>query len=90
MRIVLAHVTVVCGTETDGRLFAFMADINADKHGLVGYFFTELHAPEITTELSVHLPNDIQEDTVVILSNSSVRHELRYDRRVTVDLVLQE
>lgn len=35
LRIVLAHVGVVCGTEANRRLLTFVADVNTHKHGLV-------------------------------------------------------
>ena len=36
LSIILAHVLVISGTESDNALFAFVADINSDKHGLLG------------------------------------------------------
>lgn len=53
-----------------------MADINTDEHGLWGDLAAEGHAPEVTTELSVHLPDDVEEDTVVVLDNCAVGDEL--------------
>ena len=67
-----------------------MADINADKHSLLRNLITKGHAPEVTAEFGIHLADDIEEDSVIILGNSAVGHELRDDGAVTVDLVLQE
>jgi len=69
-------VSVISSTEANGGLLALMADINTDEHGLWGDLAAEGHAPEVTTELSVHLPDDVEEDTVIVLSNGTVRHEL--------------
>ena len=88
--IVLAHIGVVGGTETNRRLLSFMAHIDTDQHGLGRNLISEGHAPEVTAELGVHLTDDVQEDTVIILGNSAVSHELRDDGTVTVDLVLEE
>lgn len=51
---------------------------------------TERHAPKITTELCVHLADDIQEDTVVVLGDSAVCDKLRNNGTVAVNLILEE
>jgi len=88
--VVLAHVLIVGSTEANGRLLALVTDIDTDKHGAVRDFLTELHAPEITTEFSVHLTDDVKENAVVVLLNSTVSDKLGNDRRVAVNFVLQE
>lgn len=67
-----------------------MANVNTHKHGLIGDFWSELHAPEITTEFGVHLTNDIQEDAIIVLLDGAVGNKLRDNWRVAVDLILQE
>jgi hypothetical protein len=57
---------------------------------LVRDFFSELHPPEVATELRVHLPDDVQENTVVVPLNRPVSHELRNHRAVAVDFVFQK
>lgn len=74
--VVLAHVSVVGGAKTDSTLFTLVTHINTNEHGLVRDFRTKLHAPKVTTKLSVHLSYDVQEDTVVVLGNRSVSNEL--------------
>lgn len=67
-----------------------MAHINAHKHGGVRDFRAELHTPEITAKLGVHLTNNIKENTVIVLSNCAVSHELRNNWRITINFVLQK
>jgi len=88
--IVLAEVGVIRGAETDGTLFALMADINSDEHGGLRYFLSKAHAPEITSNLSVHLTNYVHKNAIVILGDRAVSYKLRDDRGLTVDLVLEE
>ena len=90
LSVVLAEVRVVGSAETNGTLLTLVTHINSDEHGLIWNFLAEGHPPEVTTEFGVHLPDDIKEDTVVVFNNSSIRHKLRNDRAVTVDLVFQE
>jgi len=67
-----------------------VTDVNADKHSLFTDLRSKGHSPQVTAKLSVHLSNDIEEDTVVVLSNSAIGHKLRDNRRITVDLVFDE
>ena len=67
-----------------------MADVDTHEHSLLTDLVAEGHAPEVTTELGVHLTNDIEEDTVIIFGDSPVGDELGDDGTVTVNLVLQE
>ena len=67
-----------------------MADIDTHKHGLLGDLVAEGHAPKVTAEFGIHLANDVEEDTVVVLRNCPDGHKLRDHRRITIDLVLQE
>jgi hypothetical protein len=67
-----------------------MAHINSNQHSLIGDFFAERHPPKISSEFGVHLSDDIQEDTVIILRDGTVGDKLGDDWTVTIDLVLQE
>lgn len=44
-----------------------MANIDTDEHGLVGDFLAEVESPEVSTELSIDLSEDVDIDPVVIL-----------------------
>jgi hypothetical protein len=88
LSIVLTHILVICSTEADCALLAFMTDVNAHKHSLFRNFRTKLHSPKITSEFSIHLSNDIQENSVVILSDCAVCNKLGDYRGVAIDLVL--
>lgn len=81
---------VVGGAEANGRLLTLMTHINAHEHGLLRNLAAERHAPEVTAELSVHLPDDVEEDTVVVLGDGAIGDELRDNWGVTVDLILKE
>lgn len=88
LSVVLTKVTVIGCTETNRTLSAFVTYINTNKHGLGRDFFAEVHAPQVTSNLSIHLANDVEEDTVVILDDGTVGNKLGDDGTVTVDLVL--
>ena len=45
--------------------------------------------PQVSTQLGVDLSEDVDEDTIVELLDGLARHELRDDRAVCVDLVLE-
>lgn len=81
---------VISSTETDCTLFALVAHINSNQHGLIGDFLAKRHSPKISSEFGVHLSDDIQEDTVIILLDCAVGNKLGDNRTVTVDLVLEE
>jgi len=53
-----------------------MADINTNEHGLVGDLRSEGHAPQVTTDLGIHLSDDVHENAVVVLGDSAVSHKL--------------
>ena len=53
-----------------------MTDINTYKHSLLRDLITERHTPEVTTEFGIHLADDVEEDSVVVLGNSAVSYEL--------------
>ena len=65
-----------------------MAHIDSNEHGLIGDFLAKWHSPEISSEFGVHLSDDIQKDTVIILLDGAVGNKLGDDWTVTVDLVL--
>jgi len=83
-------VSVIGSTEANSGLLSLVAHIDTYKHGLFGNLGAELHAPQVTAELGVHLANDVEEDAIVVLGDGAVGHELRDDGRVTIDLVLDE
>ena len=88
LRIVLAHVGVVRCAEADGRLLALVAHIDADEHSLLRNLVAEGHAPEVAAKLGIHLPDDVEEDSVIVFGDSAVGDELRDHGCITVDLVL--
>jgi len=90
LSIVLAEVGIVSGTESNGTLLSLMAHIDTHKHGSLGDLRAEAHAPQVSTDLGIHLSDDVHEDTVVILGDGSVGNELGNDRGLTVDFILQE
>ena len=51
-----------------------MTDVNTNQHGLVGNFWSELHTPQVTAELGVHLTDNVQENAVVVLLDGAVGH----------------
>ena len=89
MSVVLAKVAVVSSAESDRTLSAFVTNINTNKHGFGRDLFAEVHAPQVTSDFSVHLTNDVEEDAVVVLDDGAVGNKLRDDWAVTVDLVLE-
>ena len=87
LSVVLAHVLVIGGNETNDALLALVAYIDADQHGLVGDFMAEAHAPQVPTEFGIDLADDVQVDAVVISVNSLARNELRDNRVVRVNFI---
>jgi len=87
--VVLAHVLVIGGAEANDTLLALMANVDADKHRLIGDLCTEVEAPEVTSKFSVDLSEDVDVDPVVVLLDGLARDELGDDWTVSVDLVLQ-
>lgn len=90
LSVVLAEVRVVGGTESNGTLLSFMAHIDTHEHSSLGDLRAEAHTPQVTTDLGIHLADDVHEDTVIVLGDGSVGNELRDDRGLTVDFILQE
>lgn len=90
LSVVLAEVGIVSGTESNGTLFAFMTHINTHQHSSLGNFRAKAHTPQVSTNLGIHLTDDVHEDTVVILGDGPVGNELRDYRCLTVNLILQE
>lgn len=50
---------------------------------------TELHTPEVTTKLGIDLPQDVHVDSVLEAIGIPRGHELRNDRIVRIDDVLE-
>jgi hypothetical protein len=89
LRIVFAHVLIVCCAETNDTLFTLMANIDSDEHRLWRDFRTEVKTPKISTKLCIDLSQDIDVDPVVVLLDRLAWYELRDNWTVGVDLVLQ-
>jgi len=89
LSIVLAHMLIIGGAEANDALLALVADVDTDEHGLPRDLSAKVEAPEVTTELGVDLPEDVDVDPVVVLLDGLARDELGDDRAVGVDLVLQ-
>lgn len=89
LRVVLAHVLVVGGTETDDRLLSLVAHIDADQHRLLRDLGTEVKAPQVAAKLGVDLAQYIDVDAIVILLDGLRADELGDDWRVRIDLVLE-
>ena len=89
LSVVLAHVLIVGGAEANDALLALVADVDTDEHGLSRDLSAKVEAPEVTAELGVDLPEDVDVDPVVVLLDGLARDELGDDRAVGVDLVLQ-
>ena len=89
MSIVLAHMLIIGGAEANDALLALVADVDTDEHGLSRDLSAKVEAPEVTTELGVDLPEDVDVDPVVVLLDGLARDELGDDGAVGVDLVLQ-
>lgn len=90
LRVIFAQVGVKCCTEANRALFTLVAHVNTDEHGLLRDFLGEGHTPEVSSELGVHLSDDISEDSVIVFTNSFVCNKLRYHGGVTIDLVFQK
>jgi len=88
LSVIFTHVLVVGSNEPDDGLLALVAHVDTDEHGLVGDLGTEVHAPEITTELGVDLTDDVQIDTVIISVDGLARHKLRDNGVVRVYFIL--
>lgn len=71
-------------------MLSLVTDINADKHCGLRDFLAEAHAPEIASNFSVHLPDDVHEDAIIVLCDSAISHKLRDYWCLTIDLILQE
>ena len=76
MSVILAHVRIVGGYETNNRLFSLVANIDTDKHSFIGNLCTEVHSPEITSQFGIDLSHNIQIDAVIVTVNSLGRNEL--------------
>ena len=77
--VVLAHVLIISGNKTNKGLFSLVANVDTDKHGLVGDLSSEVHSPEITAELGIDLSHDVQVDAIVVAVDGLGSHELRDD-----------
>jgi len=64
-----------------------VANIDTNKHGLVGDLGAEVHSPEITSEFGVDLSHDVQVDTIVVTVDGLGSDELRDDGVVRVNFI---
>jgi len=87
LSVVLAHILIICGNETNDGLFSLVANVDTNEHGLVGDLSAEVHSPEITTELGVDLSHDVQVDTIVVTVDGLGSDELRDDGVVRVNFI---
>jgi hypothetical protein len=87
LSVVLAHILIICGNETNDGLFSLVANVDTNEHGLVGNLGAEVHSPEITTELGVDLSHDVQVDTIVVTVDGLGSDELRDDGVVRVNFI---
>jgi len=88
--IVLTEVRIISCTESNSTLLTLMAHIDTHKHGSFRDFGAKAHAPQVSSNLGVHLSDDVHENTIVVFSNGTVSHKLRDHRSLTVDFILKE
>ena len=87
--IVFTHVLIIRRTEANDALLALVANIDADQHGLSRDLCPEVQAPQISSELCVDLPQDIDVYSVIVFLDRLARDKLRDHWTVCVDLVFQ-
>lgn len=87
MGVVLAHILIVCSNETNNGLFSLVANIDTNKHGLVGDLSSEVHSPEITSELGIDLSHNVQVDAIVVTVDGLGSDELRDNGVVRVNFI---
>jgi len=87
--VVLAHVLIVGGAETDDALSSLVTNVDTDEHGLPGDLLAEVQAPEVSTELGVDLSENVDVYSIIVLADGLAGDELGDDGAVCVDLVLQ-
>ena len=85
--VVLAHVGIISGNETNDTLLALVADIDTHEHSFSGDLWAEAHAPQVTTELSIDLTDNIQVYVIFISVDSLARNELRDNGVVRVNFI---
>jgi len=87
LSVVFTHVRIIGSNKTNDRLFTFVANIDTNKHGLVGNFLTKVHSPEITSKLSIDLSDNVEVDAVIISHDSFACDKLRDDRVIRVNFI---
>lgn len=88
--VIFAEIRIISGTESNGRLLTLMANINTNQHSFLGDLRAKAHAPQVTTDLSIHLTDNVHEDTIVVFGDGSVGYKLGDDRGFTVYFILEE
>lgn len=66
LSVVLAHVLIISGNETNDALLALVANVDTYEHGLVGDLRAEVHSPEIASQFGIDLSHDVEIDAVVV------------------------
>ena len=66
MSVIFAHILIICSNETNNGLFSLVANIDTNKHGLVGDLSSEVHSPEITSQFGIDLSHNVQVDTIIV------------------------
>jgi hypothetical protein len=80
---------IVGSAEANDRLLSLMANIYSHKHCLPTDLLAKAHPPEVSTELSIDLPDDVDKNTVIILQNSLLRHKLTDDWTVSINFIFE-
>lgn len=88
--VIFAEIRIISGTESNGRLLTLMANINTNQHSFLRDLRAKAHAPQVTTDLSIHLTDNVHEDTIVVFGDGSVGYKLGDDRGFTVYFILEE
>ena len=66
LSVVLTHVLIIGGDETNDALLALVANVDTYEHGLVGDLRAEVHSPEIASQFGIDLSHDVEIDAVVV------------------------
>ena len=66
-----------------------MTHVDSHQHCLLGNFWTKVHPPQVSSQFSIDLSEDVNEDAAVVFADGSALDELRDDRIVSVNFVLE-
>lgn len=59
LSVVLAHMWVISGNETNDALLALVANVDTHKHRFIGNLWAEVHAPEVSSKFGIDLSDNI-------------------------------